>query len=76
MSSAILFVIEHIYIVIAVFFVAYAVLSYFVLSQKESVINGRDEIHTCMNQVYNKETKTLQVFAGEANKSVYTKLCK
>lgn len=75
MDSIILFLIENIYIGLGVLFIGYVILSFFILSQKESIVRGRDEIYMSMNKVYQKKTKTLKVLAGEANKNVYIKLC-
>jgi len=74
-DSIILFLIENIYIGLGVLFIGYVILSFFILSQKESIVRGRDEIYMSMNKVYQKKTKTLKVLAGEANKNVYIKLC-
>lgn len=63
------------YIIIPVFII-YLIVSYFLLRQKEQLLSSREEIYrTIGNKVYQRNTKKIEIVAGEANIEIHEKLC-
>lgn len=64
------------YIIIPVFII-YLIVSYFLLRQKEQLLSSREEIYRAIgNKVYQRNTKKIEIVAGEANIEIHEKLCK